>query len=124
MPFAPPAIPYDGTVRVAIRRMMRLFIGWALGSALPGCESSSHPCSTSLDCSANQICGYAIDAGCTAHGTCQDKSVGAQCGGGTIYCGCDGSGVPVSCGDPGDYAPAPVSFAGSCPIPLHDASVE
>jgi hypothetical protein len=73
-----------------------------------GCSKTGAACHSGSDCGSGQSCVYAIADRCAATGTCQDNPAGADCSSITLYCGCDGNQVGVSCADPDGYARAPV----------------
>ncbi|HEY6459513.1 MAG TPA: hypothetical protein VIY73_05155 [Polyangiaceae bacterium] len=65
------------------------------------------PCSQSIGCGPEELCGFAIDAGCSAQGVCVMEDLGCQADG-PVVCGCNGDPVGLSCEWGPGYAPLPV----------------
>jgi hypothetical protein len=80
------------------------------GLAFTACrtDNTGAACTSNDDCGGEDACVYRIADGCGARPTCQKKPTGPLCHSIVLYCGCDGATVPVACGTPSGYAPAPV----------------
>ena len=65
------------------------------------------PCTLSSDCVVAALCGYAIDAGCSAQGVCVPEYP-ACTNDGPVVCACDGTPVELACIYGPGIAPAPV----------------
>jgi hypothetical protein len=64
-------------------------------------------CTQSTDCGGEELCGFPVDAGCSAQGVCVMEDFTCQ-DDGPVVCGCDGDPVGLSCEWGPGYAPLPV----------------
>jgi hypothetical protein len=65
------------------------------------------PCVSTSDCIVSALCGYPIDAGCSAQGICVPEDLSCPTDGPTV-CGCDGTPIGLACIYGVGYAPAPI----------------
>jgi hypothetical protein len=71
-------------------------------------------CTTSSDCTANEICGFPETPACSATGRCFPPP-GAVCAAYGPGCGCDGTEVNLICnGLPSGYVTKPLLHTGAC----------
>jgi hypothetical protein len=89
-------------------------------AGLAGCSTSSggtspdagphlgSPCQVDDDCLPGPfLCGWPIDGGCDAKGTCNAEVLG-PCNDGPVVCACDGTSVVLACIYGPGHSPAPI----------------
>jgi hypothetical protein len=88
-----------------------------VGAVVVACSSddssgnTATACTSDSDCTGSQGCGYSPTAGCSATGTCVERSGGIPA---YSACGCNGEPVPYVTDS---YTNAPVTSAQPCPVP-------
>jgi len=86
------------------------------GSGTGGSDAGTHgaSCTSSSQCGADEICGFASAEACQATGECF-ASPGAVCEAYSPGCACDGTEINVACnGLPTGYETAPLAHTGAC----------
>ena len=81
-------------------------------------------CVLSSDCAAELLCGYPIDAGCSATGVCVPEDILCSSDG-PVVCGCDSTPIGLACIYGPGYAAAPIiSVTPGCQPAPFDANFE
>jgi len=81
-------------------------------------------CVLTSDCAAGLLCGYPIDAGCSATGVCVPEDISCSSDG-PVVCACDGTPIGLACIYGPAYAVAPIiSVTPGCQPAPFDASFE
>jgi hypothetical protein len=80
-----------------------------------GDAGAGGPCVQTSDCPSGYACGFPVDGGCTAQGTCFPNPVGPICQAYSPGCTCSNQTISIVCnGFPSGYAGSPIQHRGTC----------